>query len=52
MGTYDKKHQNHGIGLIGAQDSAGVPRSTSHHLSVRCHRSQALSSHRKQLANI
>ena len=42
-----KKHQNHGIGLTGAQDSVGVPRFTSHHLSVRYHRSQALSSHSK-----
>ena len=28
IGPYDKKHQNHGIGLTGAQDSAGVPRFT------------------------
>ena len=52
IGPYDKKHQNHGIDLTGAQDSAGVPRFTSHHLSVRYHRSQALSSHSKYLANI
>ena len=45
IGPYDKKHQNHGIVLTGVQDSAGVPRFTSHHLSVRYHRSQALSSH-------
>ena len=52
MSIYDIKHQNYGIGLTGAQDSAGVPRFTSHHLSVRYHRSQALSSHSKQLANV
>ena len=52
MSIYDIKHHYYGIGLTGAQDSAGVPRFTSHYLSVRCHRSQALSSHSKQLANI
>lgn len=35
IGPYDKKHQNHGIGLTGAQDSAGVPRFTSHHLECQ-----------------
>ena len=35
IGPYDQKHQNHGIGLTGAQDSAGVPRFTSHHLECQ-----------------